>query len=656
MKTQAALLVILLLTGISAAYLPTSAEPTLTPHEDPATTKSTIDAYSFLAEYATIFSLMSNQFYGNASQLSEKLSHITVPADLTYIINRYNNLTQQLINVLNDLQGTLDSASSLLDQNRLTEAEQALDHASVLIAKAQILLGDLKDATATVSQRLGVFSSTSKSSTQQAYSQLQSMLEKLSQLIERYHELLDRANQRVEEIKTENLYATTLTLNLNSTSCYIGSTISVAGTLTAQSEPLDKRIVKIIIDGTQTAESTTDANGNYQTAIEIPYKYVYSITIQTIFSPTGNDKNAYFAALSPTITLKLLYYITNLEVSAPDAGYPGLPFAIMGKVTDAEGHKLTNRQVTLALDGTKQTQLNTNQEGTFTAKFTINTQTTLGKHSLTVSVDAQNFYAPTSKQKTITIQKIASDLQVNAPTFIVLPAKLEITGKASSTNPLKEAIITAEYANISSTTKTRDDGSFNLTIEVPLNTALAGSQELKVQVQPSEPWQAAAETTKNIFALNSVSTSVALASSGSIFALTYMKLTKTKKNEKAVVETKQATATWPSTDNKNSSPLTTLPIIDITRIRGPRGQIIQFYAQALTAVQGSTGTQLISSMTLREYAQAVQLKIGAFGKEFRALTGLAEKSLYSPHEPELAEIEQARKLSEAIRRDLNANT
>jgi hypothetical protein len=655
MKTQAVLLVILLLTGISAAYLPTNAEPTLTPHEDPATTQSKMDAYSFLAEYATIFSLMSNQLYANASRLSEQLSHITVPADLNYIINRYNNLTQQLINVLNDLQGTLDSASSLLDQNRLSEAGQVLDRASVLVAKAQILLGDLKDATATVSQRLGVFSSAAQSNTHQAYNQLQSMLEKLSLLIERYHALLDKANQRVEEIKAENLDTTSLTLSTNNTSCYVGSTVSAAGTLTSQGTPLGNREVRLYIDGVQTAETITDSNGNYQTAIGIPYKYVNSITVQAIFPPTGSDKNEYLAALSPTITLKLLYFITNLEISASNVGYPGLPFTITGKVTDANGHGLTDRQVIIALDGTKQTQVKTNQEGTFTAKFTISTQATLGKHTLTVSVGAQNLYASTSKQMAISVQKVATNLQVETPTFIILPAQLEITGKAaSSSGPLKGANIRVEYANVSTTVKTLDDGSFNLTIEVPLNIALAGGQELRIAAQPQEPWQAAAETTKNIFALNSVSTSVALASSCSVFALTYMKFAKNKKSKKAIPGTRQTISALPSTDNKKSA-IITLPSIGITRVKGSRGQIIQFYAEALTAVQMSTGARMAPSMTLREYAQASKLKIGAIEREFRDLTGLAEKSLYSPHEIQPSEIKQAEELSKGLRRNLNAD-
>jgi hypothetical protein len=653
MKQRAAILVIMLLTGILATCLPARADPTLTPHEDPSTAQSTMDVYSFLTEYATIFSLMSNQLYGNASRLSEQLSHITVPAEFSYIINRYNNLTQQLNTVLNDLQGTLDSASSLLDQNRLSAAEQELDHASILVAKAQILLSDLKDATSTVSQRLGVFANAPQSSTQQAYNQLQSMLEKLNQLIERYHTLLDKANQRAEEIKAESLDATTLTLSLNSTiGCYVGSTISAAGTLTSKGAPLGNREVKLYIDGAQAKETSTDTNGNYQTVIKIPYKYVDSITIQAIYSPTGNDKDKYLAAVSPTITLKLLFYNTTLEFSAPDIGYPGLPVTVTGKVTDTNG-ELTKRQVNIFLDGTLETRVVTNQNGTFIAKFTINTQTALSKHSLTLTVDAQDLYNSASKQKTITIQKMATELQVDAPTFLILPAQLEITGKATSASGhLKEATIQVEYANISSTTKTQDDGSFNLTIEVPLNTALAGNQELKVQVQPSEPWQATAKTTKNIFALNSVSTSVAFASLFSVFAVAYLKLTKSKKTEKDMLESKPAMTTIPSIHDKNNS--LALPVVDKTKFSGARGNILQAYREALTVVQTLTGTQLAQNMTLREYVQVTQPKIVALVKEFKELTGLTEKSLYSPYEPQPQETEKAEELSKAIRRNLNA--
>jgi len=155
MKHIAILLAVVI---VASALLPCTtvkAEPALVPHEDPSEAKSTLDAYSFLSQYVEILSFISSEQYQNASALTEQLAQMTVPEDLSYIINRYNNLTQELIQVLSDLRSTLDSASAMLDHYQLDDAAQALDKAGVLVARAQILLSDLQDATTTLSQRRG---------------------------------------------------------------------------------------------------------------------------------------------------------------------------------------------------------------------------------------------------------------------------------------------------------------------------------------------------------------------------------------------------------------------------------------------------------------------------------------------------------------------
>ena len=152
MKWLPTLIICFLMVAVFVPCLTVSAQH-LIPHEDPSAAQSKLDSYSFLTQYVQIFALMSAQDYVNASKLSEYLTHITVPADLSYIVNRYNNLTQQLINTLSDLQSNLNTASSLLNQYRLGEAGQALDQAGILVSQAQILLSQLQDATSTLSQQ-----------------------------------------------------------------------------------------------------------------------------------------------------------------------------------------------------------------------------------------------------------------------------------------------------------------------------------------------------------------------------------------------------------------------------------------------------------------------------------------------------------------------
>ena len=204
-----------------------------------------------------IFALMSAQDYANASKLSEYLTHITVPADLSYIVNRYNNLTQQLINTLSDLQSNLNTASSLLNQYRLTEAGQALDQAGILVSQAQILLGQLQDATSTLSQQLGVFATQAQGKVMQAYNQLENMLQQLNDLINRYHTLLQEASQREETIKSENLAPTTLTLTLNTTKCFVGGIVDASGVLSSKGQVMPNRAVQLLLDGSQVMTANT---------------------------------------------------------------------------------------------------------------------------------------------------------------------------------------------------------------------------------------------------------------------------------------------------------------------------------------------------------------------------------------------------------------
>ncbi len=200
MKNPPALIVLLILACALAPLNSTAAQLSFVPHEDPATVPSIMDSYSFLIEYSNAFALMANREYSDAAQLNEQLSHMTVPEELSYIVQRYNQLTQQLIDTLNDVQGTLDRAQSFLNQYRLNEASQALDKAGILIAKAQILLSDLQEATATLKQRLGIGAAAVESKIQQAYDRIQNLLEKLRELINQYRLLLQRFNRREQEI------------------------------------------------------------------------------------------------------------------------------------------------------------------------------------------------------------------------------------------------------------------------------------------------------------------------------------------------------------------------------------------------------------------------------------------------------------------------
>ncbi|MCW4018904.1 MAG: hypothetical protein NWF00_09550 [Candidatus Bathyarchaeota archaeon] len=645
-KTAVALLFVI----VASILLPCTivrAEPAFIPHEDPAAADSALDAYSFLSQYVEILSLISAQQYENASVLTEQLAHISVPEDLSYIINRYNNLTQELIQVLKELRDTLDSASALLDQYRLDEASQALNRAGVLVAKAQILLEDLQDATSTLSQRIGVFAAPAESKIRQAYNELQNLLQRLNDLINQYHDLLRRINSQAEEIKLGNLKSTTLSLNLNTTSCFVGGFVSASGRLTSNGENLQNRGVKLLLDGEQIGNAATSADGSYQAVIQIPYKYVQSVIIQALYTPAGSDKGVYLAS-SNSVSVTVLFYETSLIMTTPSEGYPGLSLTANGKITSQEGTSLSEREVKLFFDGNTVGTAQTDSTGTVSIQFTVDSQTKTGQHKLTMIVSPKGVYAGTSQQRTISILKIASTITVNAPSFVVLPAEINVDGTVSSASkPLKNAEVTLSLATTTVTVKSLEDGSFNATLTVPLNAVFAGAQELNVTVKPSESWQASTKTQVNIFLISSANVGFASAAFVSVGVVFYMRFvrSKPKKSEKkdtrAVEITPQLQPEDASADLISSKPE--------FQFEGAKGKVLEEYNEALRTVETVTQSSLEPQMTLREFLKKVKPKLRGASEAFTALTSIAERALYSPFVPETEDIQKAEALGATIR-------
>ncbi|HSV48842.1 MAG TPA: hypothetical protein VLH35_00875 [Candidatus Acidoferrales bacterium] len=649
MKRLAVFLIFLVVAGAFGPCV-VSAEAVVVPHEDPSAAESSLDSLSFLTEYAAIFSLMSIGQYQNASQLSEQLSHITVPADLSYVISKYNDLTQQLIVQLDDLETTLNNASNLLDQYRLEEARDALDHAGVVIVKAQIILGDLEDATSTVVRKLGVLSAAAGSKIHHAHSELQSMLDRLQDLIDRYYRLLEAANNRYETAQSVALKKTGLTLVLNASECFVGGYVRASGYLTSSSQGMSNRAVTLLLGGKEVTTVTTNSAGAYSAAIQIPYNYVNSVSIGAYYTPVSGDKGIYLGSTSPTLKVNVLYYRTVLSASIPSTAYPGLPLTVAGNVTSQNGAALEGRQVKVLLDGVPFSQATTDEHGAFTAKSTLSSSAKLGNHTLTVSVAASGVYAGTSLQRNITITKMATTIDVDAPSFILLPAQLHINGTiTSASGPLSNANVTVAFGDASASIKTQSDGTFNLTLAVPFSMTIAGDQTLKVTVQPAEVWRARAESNITVYTLNAISIGVTLALSCTILFVMYFRFAKPRqKKSKDVIST--VTSNEPTL--VEAAPVVIPSVVSQRNLEGVPGRLLKAYVEALTVVQSVTGYSAKPIMTLREYLQLAAPKLqGALGP-FSELTSMAERTLYSRYQTEESDSKHAEELVTTIRRIL----
>jgi hypothetical protein len=647
-KLATVVFVCFLLVSLLVPFLVVYGQPAFLPHEDPAAAESSLDAFSFLSQYVEVLGLISSEQYDNASALAEQLSMISVPADLTYIVNRFSNLTQELIGVLGDLRGSLDNASALLDQYRLVEAGLALNASGVLVTKAQILLGDLHDATGVLSQSLGVFAAPAESKIRQAYSELDGLLQRLDDLVNEYHALMQSISKQAADIEIQHLSPTSLTLVLNSTSGFVGDFLAASGELTSGGLRLGGRSVVLMVDGKPVATATTGADGGYSSKVQVPYRYVHSMVLQVLYAPVGDDKGVYLAS-SSSVSVEVQFFETFLNVSCPGEGYPGLPLGVSGKVFSSSDVSLGGRDVRVSFDGGFVGDVKTDAAGEFQVQFVLSSSIGVGVKKVGFVVNSNGVYSSISRQVTVSVVKLASSIEVEVPSFVLLPAEIQVKGTASSAlGPLRDAGVTLTLASVSVETKSLEDGSFSATLSVPLSAVFAGGQDLNVTVVPSEPWQAAVQTEASVFVISSANVGFASAAFVSIGVVFYVRFVKPKsrraKEEIVVVPEAEPFAVEESPVSVSLKPK--------LRFKGPKGSVLRAYSEGLRAVESVSGSSLKASMTLREYLQEAKLLSAEILGAFAELTFLAERALYSPHIPDRKEVKETEILAAKIQEDL----
>jgi hypothetical protein len=84
----------------------------------------------------------------------------------------------------------------------------------------------------------------------------------------------------------------------------------------------------------------------------------------------------------------------------------------------------------------------------------------------------------------------------------------------------------------------------------------------------------------------------------------------------------------------------------------PRERILRWYSLVLRLVQRVTRVALRPDQTLREFTRETEAALGPLAKRLMEFTRLAERLLYSRHEPSEKDVEKTRQLSRSIRKGL----
>lgn len=653
MKRLLAALAIVCLLATPAACSPGYGQPAYRPHQDPATAQELADPVALLLFYGSALDLAAIGQYQDGQSLLDELKETNIPGELGFIIDRFNALGQQLFTALANLESLLDEASSLLAENNIGDAEQKLDRAGQLVDDTRLILEEFGLAIDVSGDSLGALAELASSELEAAHERLSQIPGRLNQLVDRLEQLrqgLVRDTNQAEAV----LIPTELSLSVTPASVFVGDDITVSGQLTAGLSGLGGRVVVVTTEeiigivgekglgraAQEVVVVTTDPDGSFSTSLTIPYNYVTTMTLRALYTPSGSDNNIYTASSSPPVVISTRFYSSQIEVSVPEDIHPGLPVTISGQLSST-GDTI-ERTLRLFLDNRLIAEDTIRDD--FTIQFTPSPELTSGRYSLTLEVTSQGRYLGTSKSLDINISMIPVQADIQTPQLIILPESINIRGRVyHSDGSLEDAELRLTFGDSVTTARTSSLGSFNATLEAPLDLFLFGPQQLTVTLEPVEPWYAPLELEIQIIIINPALIGLMLVAFLSAGLLTYRRRTKAPAGPKG--------ATSPRAGFQQPSPARPRPRRHY-ELKGIRGRILLAYLQALAAVEKAAGTSLAPQTTLREFLGAATPFLAAALGAFNELTTLAEVAMYSSHQPDRDTAARAEGLANAIKEEL----
>lgn len=640
MKKVVAILLIMIV-ALPVFCVPVLADLPHVPHEDPSDAESSFSAESLLLHYGDVFRAVSLREYALADGLIQRLVYANILEDYRDYVDRYGVVASDLLMALDDLDVALDEASALLEEYRLDEAAIRLGEAGVFLERAQVLIRDIEEeATEDLGTILGVFQTPAGSPEREAYGGLHVVIDVVRELVGEYRSLLEKLSGESadiqEKIEEKELVPTSMTLELSRAAAFVGESVTARGYLSSRAESLSDRTVTVHLDGEPVATATTGFRGSFRAKVPIPYRYVHTMTVEARYVPEGDDRDRYLPSVSPSREIEVMFYPTEIEIEAPDEAYPALTAVISGQLSWDGDESAVERDVKMFLDGGLQATLRVGK-GSFEAEVTPEPGISVGEHTLTVAVEPSGRYAGVSRDTTLSIVRISPEVDVDAPSFTVIPRKVYVSGTVRSRFDLEGAMVSVKLRGASAEVETSEGGEFSASLSMGLNLVFVGVEDLVVRVEPAEPWHSPVEVKVRVFVLNLTNVGLTFAAAVGMGVLLVVK----RRGRPGPEE-------WPSPETllvAESPAKETAAARPGERYEGVKGTLLEAYVRAAAVVEEATGVRMEPHVTLREFLREATLGMHGAVEAFARLTALAERALYSSHAPEAELAAEAEKLA-----------
>lgn len=382
---------------------------------------------------------------------------VYVPPNLRYILERFNNILNEIADRINSTKQLVEEARELVEKSEPAGAIDRLDKAKLEIVRAEILYGELVEVSKNFG-RLGL-----------SAAQLSEVLEDVSNAIEglrgEIEELYTVAKQLV------HLEETQIELQVTPKNVTVGEEIVVRGRLeTGEHSPLSGKKITVHV-GLESLEVESGEDGRFTLYYKVT-SYTKRLPVYAEYVPRGVDVGLYKYSRSTT-TYVNVNFITPLTLVTLD-----LVRLCPLDTLRISVHTLPN--LTLAVKTPFKTFKGVSSEsGRVTLTLRIPASAEEGQYQVTASTKPKGVIGPSSASATFYVEKLTPKVEVSVPNVVFTGIEYAVRVKVNVTS---KVLVTSQFQEPLEHVGT----SFSFPLYAP-HVNVGGKSELVVKVNPEDP-------------------------------------------------------------------------------------------------------------------------------------------------------------------------
>lgn len=612
-------------------------------HEDPGAVGVEVDA-SLLFYYALLFKAILYPEGYNLTSLMELHRDMYIPSDLEYILSRVNELILSLDRDINETRFHIGRAVDYISFKAFEEALDELYEARVSLTHANITYRYLLEAIDELLRAFPKYGVVGGRFTE-ARDELRTLLEEIEGLLRQIlmeRESLEEEGERGYQLYYEGKEETFLDIYLDSSEAWVGSVIKVYGRLYTRNISLSHRVIRLHVEGVEYT-TVSDASGDYSFDVTLPYVYRGGVLVTVYYIPGGEDVEVYAPAINKTL-VKLLYIKTGLSIEVDEEAYPGLPLNVTISLSPPTEN--VSRWVSIYIDDFFMGRFPV--RGSLSTSFTLSPDTVIGRHIISVDVEAYREYSPAKAYRFFMVTYMDIDFEMDvSPKVVVYPIiKPVVYGRAvvPPGKPSADNLVEVRVDSLVYEVYTDGLGYFSISIDPPFTIV---SFTVRATLYPGEPWYPKVSRVVQVYTVN-LYLLLLLATALFISVSILVRLMGGRGGGGVEEQPRRGRRIQPAED-------VVIPVLKLMRSRPrPRGggdPVLDMYYSAVGILSSKVGPPRYNE-TLREYFRRVWDVLGGARDAFWGLTLMAERVLYSEYRASEEDIGLARSYYGEVRREL----